>query len=74
VTRLASDYTETLIKDAENAVKLRKKWPQYVDVDFAADPFYSPNLSYDHEDLRFRTFWYPEDWGKRAGLINDFKK
>ena len=74
VTRLASDYTETLIKDAENAVKLRKKWPQYVDVDFAADPFYSPNLSYDHEDLRFRTFWYPENWGKRVGLIYDFKK
>ena len=74
VTRFASDYTDTLTKDAENAVKLRKKWPQYVGVDFGADPFYSPNLSYDHEDMRFRTFWYPEDWGKRVGLIYDFKK
>ena len=73
VTRFASDYTETLTTDAENAKKLRKKWPQYVGVDFGADPFYSPNLSYDHEDLRFRTFWYPEDWGKRVGLIYDFK-
>ena len=74
VTRFASDYTNTLTKDAENAVKLRKKWPQYVGVDFGADPFYSPNLSYDHEDMRFRTYWYPEDWGKRVGLIYDFKK
>lgn len=74
VTRFASDYTDTLTKDAENAVKLRKKWPQYVGVDFGADPFYSPNLSYDHEDMRFRTYWYPEDWGKRVGLIYDFKK
>ena len=72
VTRFASDYTDTLTKDAENAVKLRKKWPQYVGVDFGADPFYSPNLSYDHEDMRFRTYWYPEDWGKRVGLIYDF--
>jgi len=74
VTRFAKDYPDTLTKDAENAVKLRKKWPQYVGVDFGADPFYSPNLSYDHEDMRFRTYWYPEDWGKRVGLIHDFDK
>ena len=74
VTRFAKDYPDTLTKDAENAVKLRKKWPQYVGVDYGADPFYSPNLSYDHEDMRFRTYWYPEDWGKRAGLIHDFDK
>jgi glycosyltransferase involved in cell wall biosynthesis len=74
VTRFAKDYKDTLVEDAENAVKLRKKWPQYVGVDFGADPFYSPNLSYDHEDMRFRTYWYPEDWGKRVGLIHDFEK
>ncbi|MBD3413407.1 MAG: glycosyltransferase [Candidatus Aminicenantes bacterium] len=72
VTRFARDYTDPLVEDKENAVKLRKKWPQYVRIDFGADPFYSPNLSYDHEDMRFRTYWYPEDWGKWVGLIHDF--
>ncbi|MGB7297194.1 MAG: glycosyltransferase family 2 protein [Candidatus Aminicenantales bacterium] len=74
ITRFARDYTDPLVEDKENAVKLRKKWPQYVGIDFGADPFYSPNLSYDHEDMRFRTYWYPEDWGKWVGLICDFGK
>ncbi len=74
VTRFSRDYKDTLVEDAENAVRLRKKWPQYVGVDFGADPFYSPNLSYDHEDMRFRTYWYPEDWGKKVGLICEFEK
>jgi glycosyltransferase involved in cell wall biosynthesis len=74
VTRFAKDYTDPLVGDKENAKKLRKKWPQYVRIDFGADPFYSPNLSYDHEDMRFRTYWYPEDWGKWVGLIQDFEK
>jgi O-antigen biosynthesis protein len=74
VTRFAKDYSDHLVGDKENAVKLRKKWPQYVGIDFGADPFYSPNLSYDHEDMRFRTYWYPEDWGKKVGLICDFEK
>ena len=74
ITRFARDYTDPLVEDKENAVKLRKKWPQYVGIDFGADPFYSPNLSYDHEDMRFRTYWYPEDWGKWVGLIYDFGK
>jgi glycosyltransferase involved in cell wall biosynthesis len=71
-TRFARDYPDVLVEDKENAVKLRKKWPQYVRIDFGADPFYSPNLSYDHEDMRFRTYWFPEDWGKWVGLIHDF--
>ncbi|MFW6124431.1 MAG: glycosyltransferase family 2 protein [Acidobacteriota bacterium] len=74
VTRFARDYRDTLVEDAENAKKLRKKWPLYVGVDFGADPFYSPNLSYDHEDMRFRTYWYPKNWGRRVGLICDFGK
>ncbi len=74
VTRFARDYRDTLVEDAENAKKLRKKWPHYVGVDFGADPFYSPNLSYDHEDMRFRTYWYPKNWGSRVGLICEFEK
>ena len=73
-TRFARDYADPLVEDKENAEKLRKKWPQYVRIDFGADPFYNPNLSYDHEDMRFRTYWFPEDWGKWVGLIHDFEK
>lgn len=69
VTRFSDENREKLERDEENAVKLRRKWPKYVDKDFSGDPFYNPNLSSSHEDFRIQTEWYPEDWGKRVGVV-----
>jgi O-antigen biosynthesis protein len=52
VTRFDDENKEKLEKDESNALKLRKKWPQYVEYMGGDDPFYNPNLSYSHEDFR----------------------
>lgn len=69
VTRMNPRNKGQLTKDEENAERLREKWSKYVGVDFCNDPFYNPNLSCSHEDFRIRNTWYPEDWGKRMGLV-----
>jgi len=43
-----------LERDEINAIKLRKKWPQYIEYMGGRDPFYNDNLSYAHEDFRVR--------------------
>ena len=43
-----------LERDEINAIKLRKKWPQYIEYMGGRDPFYNDNLSYAHEDFRIR--------------------
>lgn len=44
-----------LESDEINAIKLRKKWPQYIENMGGRDPFYNDNLSYAHEDFRIKT-------------------
>jgi GT2 family glycosyltransferase len=52
VTRFDDENKEKLEKDEANALKLRKKWPEYIEYMGGQDPFYNPNLSYAHEDFR----------------------
>jgi len=54
VTRFDEKNKEKLEKDEINALKLRKRWPQYIEYMGGEDPFYNPNLSYAHEDFRLR--------------------
>lgn len=52
ITRFDDENKDKLEKDESNALKLRKKWPQYIEYMGGQDPFYNPNLSYAHEDFR----------------------
>jgi GT2 family glycosyltransferase len=52
VTRFDEKNKEKLERDESNAVKLRKRWPQYIEYMGGNDPFFSPNFSYAHEDFR----------------------
>jgi glycosyltransferase involved in cell wall biosynthesis len=70
VTRLNKKNKAQLQKDEENAEKLRKRWPQYVGINFCGDPFFNPNLSDGHEDMRLRTTWHGDEWGKKMGLVD----
>ncbi len=54
VTRFDDVNKEKLEKDENNALKLRKKWPRYIEYVRGDDPFFNPNLSYAHEDFRLR--------------------
>jgi O-antigen biosynthesis protein len=45
---------ENLEKDEINALKLRKRWPEYIEYMGGRDPFFNINLSYAHEDFRVR--------------------
>ncbi len=55
VTRFAKENKAKLKKDEDMAILLRKRWSKYLGINFGNDPFYNPNLSYDHEDFRMRT-------------------
>ena len=55
VTRFDGENKEILESDDNVALKLRKKWPQYIEHMGGNDPFFNPNLSYSHEDFRIRT-------------------
>lgn len=44
-----------LERDEINAIKLRKKWPQYIEYMGGRDPFFNDNLSYAYEEFRIRT-------------------
>ena len=46
---------EGLESDEINAIRLRKKWPQYIERMGGRDPFFNDNLSYAHEDFRIKT-------------------
>ncbi len=69
VTRHSKQNRDKLAKDEDMAKLLRQKWSKYVDIDYSGDPFYNVNLSVMHEDFRLKTEWYPQIWGKRAGLV-----
>jgi GT2 family glycosyltransferase len=55
ITRFDKENGDKLEKDEVNALKLQKKWPQYISEKGGGDPFFNPNLSYAHEDFRLRT-------------------
>lgn len=55
VTRFDEMNKRDLESDESNALKLRKKWPKYIEYMDGNDPFYNENLSYAHEDFRLRT-------------------
>lgn len=52
VTRFSTK--ERLERDEENALKLRVRWPQYIEYMGGDDPFFNPNFSYAHEEFRIR--------------------
>jgi len=45
---------EKLERDESNALKLRKRWPQYIEYVGGNDPFFNLNFSYAHEEFRIR--------------------
>jgi len=55
VTRFDAKNKEKLERDEENALKLRKKWPQYIEYMGGNDPFFNVNFSYAHEDFRIKS-------------------
>ena len=46
---------EILERDESNALRLRKKWPQYIEYMGGRDPFFNDNFSYAYEDFRIKT-------------------
>jgi len=44
-----------LESDEINAIKLRKKWPEYIEYMGGRDPFFNDNFSYAYEDFRIKT-------------------
>jgi GT2 family glycosyltransferase len=55
ITRFDKENGDKLEKDEVNALKLQKKWPQYISEKGDGDPFFNPNLSYAHEDFRLKS-------------------
>ena len=54
ITRFDEEYKRDLESDESNALKLRERWPKYIQDMGGRDPFYNDNLSYAHEDFRIR--------------------
>ena len=46
---------EVLERDETNALRLRKKWPEYIECMGGRDPFFNDNFSYAYEDFRIKT-------------------
>ncbi len=44
-----------LESDEINAIRLRKKWPEYIECMGGRDPFFNDNFSYAYEDFRIKT-------------------
>ncbi|MBN1617982.1 glycosyltransferase family 2 protein [Candidatus Dojkabacteria bacterium] len=54
ITRFSKKNKEKLVRDEENAERLKTNWPKYIWEKGGGDPFHNPNFSYKHEDYRLR--------------------
>jgi len=54
ITRFDEEYKRDLESDESNALKLRERWPKYIQYMGGNDPFFNINFSYAHEDFRIR--------------------